>query len=224
MGLLPRVRRLLVVIAHPDDESFGLGSVLAAFIAQGASATVLCFTRGERSTLGPGDDDLAATRQQELLAASRVLAVEETIILSYPDGALSEAPVQELAHHVLEHSDDVDALLVFDEQGVTGHPDHCAATAAALAAAAALDLPVLAWAIPSAVAEQLNAELSTAFVGRDEEELDLVIAVDRRSQLAAVACHRSQSTTNPVLRRRLDLLGDTEHLRVLRRTSALPVS
>jgi LmbE family N-acetylglucosaminyl deacetylase len=44
----------LAVIAHPDDESFGLGAVLAAFGA-GTQVRVLCFTRGEASTLGTTD-------------------------------------------------------------------------------------------------------------------------------------------------------------------------
>jgi len=42
----------LAVIAHPDDESFGLGAVLAALSGAGAQVRVLCFTRGEASTLG----------------------------------------------------------------------------------------------------------------------------------------------------------------------------
>lgn len=47
--------------------------------------------------------------------------------------------------------------------------------------------------------------------------LDEVVQVSRERQNAAIACHRSQSTDNLVLRRRLALLGDTEHLRVLYR-------
>lgn len=43
---LPDWSSLLVVMAHPDDESFGLGAVISAFVAQGTRASVLCFTRG----------------------------------------------------------------------------------------------------------------------------------------------------------------------------------
>ncbi len=107
-------------------------------------------------------------------------------------------------------------LLVFDEGGITGHPDHCAATAAALLAARRDELPVLAWAVPERVASVLNAEFGTSFLGRRDGEVDLVVTVDRGRQRQAIACHVSQSTDNPVLWRRLELLGSTESLRWLR--------
>jgi N-acetylglucosamine malate deacetylase 2 len=220
---LPGVRRLLAVIAHPDDESFGLGGLLSAFIAQGTSVSVLCFTQGENSTLGAECRDLAGVRCRELSAAAGVLGIEDTTMLSYPDGRLIDAPVDELMHHILWHASDADALVVFDEGGVTGHPDHCRATAAAIAAADVLDLPVLAWAIPHTVAEQLNAEFGTSFVGRDEVELDMTIEVDRTHQLKAIACHRSQTVDNPVLWRRVGLLGNREWLRYLRPMAGRPV-
>jgi LmbE family N-acetylglucosaminyl deacetylase len=106
--------------------------------------------------------------------------------------------------------------VAFDLGGITGHPDHVRATEAALAAAADLDLPVIGWAVPHAVANALNTELGTAFVGRGEHEIDCTVQVDRSRQWAAIAAHRSQSADNPVLRRRLQLLGDTEHVRMLR--------
>jgi LmbE family N-acetylglucosaminyl deacetylase len=51
-------------------------------------------------------------------------------------------------------------------------------------------------------------------------QIDLTITVDRAAQLKAIACHASQSTHNPVLWCRLELLGDTEHLRYLRKPPA----
>ena len=109
-----------------------------------------------------------------------------------------------------------DALLVFDEGGITGHPDHCHATRAALIAARQHDLPVLAWTIPDQVAAILNAEFGTTFTGRPARQIHLAVTVDRTAQLKAITCHASQSAANPVLWRRLDLLASTEHLRYLR--------
>jgi LmbE family N-acetylglucosaminyl deacetylase len=107
-------------------------------------------------------------------------------------------------------------LLVFDEGGVTGHPDHVHATRAAVVAARGLGLPVLGWTVPEAVARALNTEFGAAFRGRRDEEIDWTLRVDRARQWRAIAAHASQSSDNPVLRRRLELLGDTEHLLTLR--------
>jgi LmbE family N-acetylglucosaminyl deacetylase len=214
----PRIERVLAVCAHPDDESFGLGAVLGALAKAGSRTGVLCFTHGEASTLHGVIGELATIRAQELRAAAQVLGVSRVELLDYPDGALAAQPPGELAAHVLRAATDIaaDGLLVFDHGGITGHPDHQAATDAALAAAATLDRTVLAWALPRAIADALNHELGTTFVGRDPGAVDFVLDVDRRAQLEAIGCHACQAIDNPVVRRRLALQQDHEWLRVLR--------
>jgi LmbE family N-acetylglucosaminyl deacetylase len=108
-----------------------------------------------------------------------------------------------------------DGLLVFDSAGVTGHPDHMAATAAGLLAAQMLNLPVLGWTLPETVAAQLNQELGASFVGHPDQEIDLRVSVDRTRQRLASHAHKSQALPSSVLWRRLELLGDTESLRWL---------
>jgi LmbE family N-acetylglucosaminyl deacetylase len=208
---------VLVVCAHPDDESFGLGGVLSTLADSGTRLGVLCFTHGEASTLHGVAGDLAVIRAAELDAAGAILGVTHLELLDYPDGHLPDTRLDELADHVRRVAHDISAnsLLVFDDGGITGHPDHQHATDAARLAAASLGIPAIAWAIPAKVADGLNDEFGTAFVGRSDDELDAAISVDRARQLAAIACHRSQSADNPVLWRRLDLLGSSEHLRRL---------
>jgi len=208
---------VLAVVAHPDDESFGLGAVLDAVVRAGGQVTVLCFTHGEASTLHGAAGDLGRLRPAELAAAAELLGVQRTVLLDYPDGQLSGVDLAELARHVLAVAREIgaDTLLAFDSNGVTGHPDHVRATEAAVRAATELDLPVWGWTVPSSVATRLNAELGTAFTGRPADQIDRVLTADRPRQWKAIAAHASQSNDNPVLRRRLELLGDTEHLRLL---------
>lgn len=211
----PAHRRLLAVCAHPDDETFGLGALIGAFVDAGAAVDVLCLTHGGSSTLGAGAD-LGARRGRELGCAAQLLGIERVILDDHPDGQLGGVPIDRLAAEVVAAMADVDALLVFDHGGVSGHPDHQHATDAALLAAARLGVPVLAWAIPESVASALNAEFGTGFVGRSDEELTYRVTVDRTRQLAAMTCHGSQLEDNPVPRRRLELQGPEEYLRELR--------
>ncbi len=214
-SFVPKVGELLVVCAHPDDESFGLGGVLGAFVDRGTHVRVLCFTHGEASTLGTDPRFLGERRAQELEAAARALGVRTVKLHGYPDGHLAAVELEELVARVGEEAGGAELLLAFDLGGVTGHPDHVRATEAALTYAAERRLPVLGWALPKAVAVRLNAELGTAFVGRASDELDFTLEVDRDRQVTAIACHASQSGDNPVLWRRLELLGASEHLRWL---------
>ncbi|HUZ71278.1 MAG TPA: PIG-L family deacetylase [Candidatus Saccharimonadales bacterium] len=210
--------RVLAVVAHPDDESFGLGAVIGAFDRLGSSTALLCFTQGEASSLRGVDGDLHAVRKSELNRAAATLGVEDVRLLDYPDGKLDMMSFDTLrtdAEAMIKRSHP-DMLLVFDEGGITGHPDHRRATEAAIAAAGAA-LPVIAWAIPEDVAAVLNLEFGASFCGRSRTELDFRLPVDRATQRQAIACHVSQATDNPVLWRRLELLGEAEWLRILNR-------
>ncbi len=223
-SVLPAASSVLVVCAHPDDESFGLGAVLTAFANQGARTSVLCFTRGEASTLHVNDADLATVRSLEFARAATVLGVSKFQLLDYPDGHLADQQFSELTAHALRMTEEVgaDLLLTFDEGGITGHPDHVRATQVAQAVSTPCGVPVLAWVIADGVAETLSHEFGAKFVGRSDEQLDFRVPIDRVIQREAIACHGSQSSSNPVLQRRLELSGDFEPLRWLIPTEPLP--
>jgi LmbE family N-acetylglucosaminyl deacetylase len=213
-GSLPQWRRPLAVVAHPDDESFGLGAVLASFVDVGARPSVLCFTHGEASTLHGVDGDLREIRAGELAEAARLLGLAGVELLEEADGGLADAEPQRLTDAVLDvaHRTRADGLIAFDLTGVTGHPDHIAATEAAVRAGRATGLPVLGWTLSGDVAETLNGEFGAGFAGRPADLVDLVLRVRRETQLAAVRAHPSQAVPGSVLWRRLELLGDQEFL------------
>lgn len=139
-----RPLRLMAILAHPDDESLGLGGVLARYAAEGVEVTVVTATRGERGRfrgerqgpLHPGPDELARIREAELRSATRVLGVRETIVLDYPDGALAEADPLEATSRIAAHVRTVrpDVVLTFAPDGAYGHPDHIAISQLASAA------------------------------------------------------------------------------------------
>jgi N-acetylglucosamine malate deacetylase 2 len=215
--VLPGWAQVLVVVAHPDDESFGLGAIISQMTATGAAAHILCYTHGEASTLNQNRADLDTEREAELRHASTQLAAASVTLLGYPDGGLAAIPPAALAGHAAELAarHRPDGLLAFDDTGITSHPDHQAATRAAVLAATATGLPVLAWALPAAVADRLRAETGQPFTGQPSGRLDLCVRVDRTRQRRAALAHASQISPSAVIWRRWQLQGDREHLRWL---------
>ena len=213
-GDLARLGPVVAVVAHPDDESFGLGAVLAALAAAGAQIQVLCFTHGEASTLGASTlgacAELGLVRRDELLAAADALGVSRVRLADYPDGGLGDVSPDLLDAEIEADLGDAALLVVFEPGGVTGHADHRAATAAGKRVAARHGLPVLEWGVAPDVAAKLNAELGTSFAPLDGVD----VVVDRSAQLAAIGCHVSQARDNPVLARRLQLQGTSERIRL----------
>ena len=206
--------RAIALVAHPDDESFGLGGLLAALVDAGASVGVVCCTKGEASTLGV-TTDLGALRDGELRAAASALGLDEVTLFDHADGRLADVDPDVLLAEVTEVVGDVDLVVAFEPGGVTGHPDHRAATAVARRLAAGRGLPLVEWGVSSEVAAALRAELGAPFVAVEAGDGELVeVEVDRGRQLAAISCHVSQATDNPVLERRLELQGPCEHLAV----------
>lgn len=205
---------LLAVVAHPDDESFGLGAVLARLVADGHPVSLVCLTHGEATTLGSADDlrGLGEVRGQELTAAALRLGLSTVWLLDFPDGGLSEVPPGVLDEVIISHVGVAGGLVVFDPGGVTGHPDHVAATAAATRVARARGLELIEWGLAEEVAAQLRSEFGVPFVGLGDGPDVTTLSVDRRVQLEAIACHRSQVTDNPVVTRRL-ILQDEERVR-----------
>jgi LmbE family N-acetylglucosaminyl deacetylase len=220
---MPAWARVLAVVAHPDDETFGLGAVIGALVTGGAVVHVLCYTHGEASTLNETHADLHRARESELRQAGAELGVASVTLLDYPDGRLAETDPAELAARAAAAAigSAANGLLVFDDTGITGHPDHKAATAAAVRAARPAGLPVLAWALPDAVAVQLRAETGQGFTGQPDAMIDLCVRVGRGRQRRAALLHASQVSPSAVLWRRLQLQGECEHLRWLVPPAAL---
>jgi LmbE family N-acetylglucosaminyl deacetylase len=207
--------RALVVVAHPDDESFGLGAVILWLRRQSIPVSALIFTQGEASTLGNSgnQDELRACRCEELACAVRILGLTRYVLHPCPDGCLAEVPLEERVQMV-EEAGPAEIILAFDETGITGHQDHIAATEAAETFAMRHKASLYFWTLPEAIATTLNARFATSFQGRPQREINLVLDVSRERprQWQAIHCHRSQTAGLDVVQARLELLGSHEYL------------
>ncbi|MEN8171607.1 MAG: PIG-L family deacetylase [Chloroflexota bacterium] len=137
-----RKRVLLSVLAHPDDESFGMGGTLALYAEQGVDVHLICATRGEAGEVGPEylqkTNSIAELRESELRCAAAHLGLKDVHFLDYRDSgmtgsadnqhpnALIMAPVEQaaaqVAHYIRELKPQV--VLTFDPIGGYRHPDH----------------------------------------------------------------------------------------------------
>jgi LmbE family N-acetylglucosaminyl deacetylase len=141
---------LMAVLAHPDDESLGVGGTLARYAAEGVTTALVTATRGDRGRFAdarpgdpghPGAAALGAIREAELRAAAAILGVDDVTILDYADQCVDRAEprriVTDIATHIRRLRPHV--VVTFGPDGAYGHPDHIAVsqfTTAAIVAAA----------------------------------------------------------------------------------------
>src|SRR5258705_3412937 len=142
--------RLMAVLAHPDDESLGVGGTLAKYASEGVDVFLLTATRGDAGRYRghrPSDDQhpgplaLASIREHELRAAASVLGVCDVALLEHGDQRLDSANPREVVEEIAGHLRRVrpDVVVTFAPDGAYGHPDHIAIsqfTTAAIVAAA----------------------------------------------------------------------------------------
>ena len=129
--------RLLVTVAHPDDETFGTGSVIALAAEHGAHVTVCCATRGEAGDVRglTSATEIGAVREAELRSAGTALGVAQFIVLDYLDSGmtgepgprtLAGAPFGDVISDVRNVVDQIkpDVVVTLDPDHGDGHRDH----------------------------------------------------------------------------------------------------
>jgi len=120
---------VLTVWAHPDDEAYLTGGLLAASTDAGRRTVCVTATRGEAADPHADAADrsaLAAVRTHELEAALTILGVTEHVWLDHPDGGCADVDPELPAGQLAALIDDVrpDTVVTFGPDGFTGHPDH----------------------------------------------------------------------------------------------------
>ncbi|MFE0511984.1 N-acetyl-1-D-myo-inositol-2-amino-2-deoxy-alpha-D-glucopyranoside deacetylase, partial [Streptomyces sp. NPDC058964] len=188
-------RRLLLVHAHPDDESINNGATMAKYAAEGARVTLVTCTLGERGEVIPPElghltgAALGEYRLRELADAMRELGVDDFRLLGgagrYRDSGMMglpdnddpacfwQADLDEAAGYLVEVILEVrpQVLVTYDDNGGYGHPDHIQAhrvamRAAELAADAGWRIPKVYWnRVPRSVAEDAFARLQGELSG-----------------------------------------------------------
>lgn len=133
-------RKILVILAHPDDPEFFCGATTARWVRAGHQVSYCIITCGDKGTkdMTLSSDELCALRQQEQRLAARVVGVTEVTFLNYPDGYL--VPDLKLRKDITRVIRTVrpdilvtcDPQTLFSAMGGLNHPDHRAAGQATL--------------------------------------------------------------------------------------------
>lgn len=140
-------KRLLISYAHPDDESFGSGAVIAKYVAEGVDVYLICATDGAQGTL-PEEmrdqyDSIRDLRLSELDCAAETLGLKRVINLGYRDsGMMNDESINnpdclwyqwqnnpaEVTSRVVDAIREIQpqVIVTFNEYGGYGHPDHIA--------------------------------------------------------------------------------------------------
>lgn len=130
---LPSASNVLVLAAHPDDESLGCGGTMALLADRGTEVSVVFATDGEALLVGGGGGDLAAQRRAEATEACRILGSSVPSFLGFPDRGLSgvvDRLASALQPVLAEHSPDLVMVPWFAD----GNDDHHALNVALAAA------------------------------------------------------------------------------------------
>ena len=128
------MRTILGIWAHPDDEVFTSGGLMADAVRRGDRVVCLHLTRGEAGLyyrqVWPARE-LASVRSAELAASLARLGVSEQRFLDLPDGGLCLVPWEDIVARLHDELVDVDpdVIVTFGSDGFTGHPDHKALSA-----------------------------------------------------------------------------------------------
>ena len=135
-------KTILAVLAHPDDETFGLGGTIALYAKKGYDVYYVCATRGEVGAADPehmkGFKDTAEMRTAELMRAAKILGLKDVFFLGYRDSGMAGSednkhPDAQVAHSIDEVAGKVvkyirelkpDIVITFDPIGGYKHPDH----------------------------------------------------------------------------------------------------
>lgn len=183
---IQKLGTIMGIWAHPDDETFTAGGIMATAIENGQTVVCVTATRGER---GVQDESrwpaakLAQIREQELADALDILGVRKSYVLDYRDGlcrAEDTGAIDRVKSLINTHKPDT--ILTFGHDGLTGHPDHMAVCEWVISAAAPVDkIPQVYHAVVTA--EQYNNGMNTI-----DAKLNYFYNLDKPDLLIAEKC------------------------------------
>lgn len=208
-------RRMLLLLAHPDDETFGPGGTIAKYASEGVDVYLATATKGQAGMVGdpPVTDreHLGEVRAAELLCAAGILGIRKVVFLGFEDGRLVHIPPERIVEKAVEQIRWVRPQVVigFGPEGVSRHPDHMVMSQVALEAFEAAAEPsrfshqlmngIEPWApyklYQFEIAQEILASWNVPLAGVPGDRITAVVDTSAyvEKKVEAFRCHRTQS-------------------------------
>lgn len=190
---------LLLIFAHPDDESFALGGTISKYAEQGVNVTLIAATKGEAGKAAGfcKPEELGSFREQELRRAAKVLGIAEVIFLGYRDKEVPTVPPLDIVEKLVRIIRKVcpQVLITFGVDGASGHRDHRAIHHFAKAAIQLAKEPIeLEWGNPYALPRLCYVQPGWRLSEDVRQEIDYIISIEQwaEKKKKAIIEHRTQ--------------------------------
>ncbi len=207
-------KRILLLLAHPDDETFGPAGTIARYADEGVEVYLATATRGEAGMLGDPPltdrEHLGEVREKELFSAAKILGIRNVSFLGFRDGQLAGIPREEIVEKAVRQirMTRPQVLISFGPEGVSRHPDHMVMCSVALEAFDAAADPgrfprqfsdgISPWAPAKLyqfeIAQEIFDEWGVPLAGVPREKLTTVVDTSGyvEKKIRAFASHRTQ--------------------------------
>ncbi len=191
-------KKVLVVFAHPDDESFEPGGTIAFWAKKGYQIHLVCATKGEIGN-NPTTKKTALIREKELHKSARILGIKKIYFLGYKDGHIGNRHIPLIAKRLekIIQTFNPHIILTFNLNGVSGHLDHIAISNASTLAAIHTKIPthIYYYTLPKKYTNSIKNYFIYFPPGPPAKEIDKKIDISSvwDTKLKAMWCHKSQT-------------------------------
>jgi len=197
---MPKPAQVMVVTPHPDDAEFGVAGTVVHWTRKGKDVIYVVCTNGDKGTsdLNMKPEELAKIREQEQLAAAKLLGVREVIFLHHPDQSLEDTPEfrKELVRLIRMYRPET-VVTAAPYRGYIWHRDHRITSRVTLDAVFPYARDFLAY--PDLLEEGLQPHKVKEVLlwGSEDPNYRSNITDTFDIKIAALRCHKSQISDNP---------------------------
>jgi LmbE family N-acetylglucosaminyl deacetylase len=201
-------RSILLVFAHPDDESSGVSGTVKKYTQRGVPVDLITATLGQKGSRldVPENIDTGTAREAELRAAAAIMGIRNIYLLGYMDGELDKADEEKVVNKITDIMRRVEPEIVitFGPDGISGHSDHITVGKAATKAFKKLSQegrgPRKLYYVTIAASAIPDAE-DFGVATRPDEEVTISMDISKYfdSKIQALSAHRSQQDARDLI-------------------------